>query len=180
MSGYILKIDSSNRAYAEIMIRKSDDSGYVAVLFKFDPGADISTISLKDLKRLGYDVMDVEQSARLSGIGSAATGPDTEHYSMDLKLTHIFGQLVPKGLSFPFTCLCKRNVPIPDNVDCKGCELTGKQVGGFRSLLGNDILSCFDAQINRSAKQIILTKISNLTERNALYSHCQVNELENA
>jgi len=90
----------------------------------------------------------------------------------------IFGQLIPKGLAFPFTCLCKRNVPMPKNVDCNGCELTGRQVGGFRSLLGNDILSCFDAQINRSTKQITLTKISDLTERNAMYNHCQVNELE--
>ena len=178
MSGYILKIDNSNRAYAEIMIRKHNDSGYVSVLFKFDPGADISTISLKDLYRLSYDLPDVERLTRLSGIGSAATGPDTEHYSIDLKLTHIFGQLVPKGLTFPFVCLCKRNVPAPDNLDCKGCDLTGNQVGGFRSLLGNDILSCFDVQINRSEKQIILTKISDLTERNEMYSHCQVNELE--
>ena len=126
MSGYLLQIDSFNRAYAEIEIRKHDNVGYEPIKFKYDPGADISTISLEDLEILGYGFSDVEQLARLSGTGSAATGPNTEHYAIDLNLTHILGQLIPKGLTFPFTCLCKRNVPMPKNVDCNGCELTGK------------------------------------------------------
>jgi hypothetical protein len=174
-----LPIDDFNRAYAEIEIRKHDNAGYEPIKFKYDPGADISTISLDDLESLGYAFADVEQLAQLSGTGSAATGPNTEHYAINLNLTHIFGQLVPKGLTFPFACLCKRNVPIPKNANCKGCDLTGKQVGGFRSLLGNDILSCFDVQINRTARQIVLSKISDLTERNKMYVHCQVYELEN-
>ena len=178
MSGFMLKLDRNNRAVAEILIRKKDDSGYIPVQFKFDPGADITTISLKDLEDLGYgDIKDVRSLAYSFGSGSVATDGITNHYAIDLNLMNIFGVIMPKGLKFPFTCLSIRNVPRP-KIGCPGCDLIGEQKSGFRSLLGNDILSCFDVEIKRSAKQIILKKVSDLSERNRVYSHCQVHDLE--
>ena len=87
------------------------------------------------------------------------------HFSIDLNMNHIMRQVVPKGFSFPFVCKWERDIPYP-KTDCDGCELAGTVSGSFRSLLGNDILSCFDISINRDRKEIELKRIVDLTTRN--------------
>ena len=111
------------------------------------------------------------------GSGSVASGSDAEHFAIKLSLVNIFGQIIPKGLVFPFLCMRVRNIALP-KPSCMGCSLSGKVEEGFKSLLGNDILSCFDIEIKRFDKQILLTKISDLTGRNKDYPWCEMHSLE--
>ena len=119
MLGYELEIDDENRAYAALSIRKFDGSGYEPIFFKFDTGADTTTISPQDLIRLGYHREVVEDLMRYHGDGSNATNETQRHFTIMLKLTHIFGQLIPKDLEFPFLCTWQRDVPIP-KLGCGG------------------------------------------------------------
>lgn len=171
-----LVIDENNRSFAELTIRAFDGQ-YIPIKFKFDPGADRTTISPDDLKKLGYSWKMVKSRIKLSGGGSVASGEKAKHFSIQLKINHMLNQIMPKGLEFPFLCSWQRTVKAP-RPDCETCELTGELYGGFSSLLGNDILSCFDIQVVRAQKIIYLTKIDDLQERNELYYWCEMHSLE--
>ena len=158
MRGHDIEIGDDNRAYAALTFLKRDGAWQEPVLFKLDTGADISAISLQDLALLDYSFADVERLMYPHGGGSNATNETQQHFVIKLKLNHIFGQLIPKGLEFPFLCAWQRDVPLP-KPSCGGCKLTGRQVGGFRSLVGNNILSCFNIQIRRDERKIHLTRV---------------------
>ena len=75
----------------------------------------------------------------------------------------------------------KDNVPIPDpKFDrCKTCILTGEKFRGFqRSLVGNDILSCFEIKTDRVNRRYEFTKVSDLTDRNTNYGYHEVFDFE--
>ena len=171
-----LKIDENNRAFAVLYIRALDGKS-VPIKFKFDPGADRTTISPNDLEKLGYDWELVNDIMRDSGGGSVASGEKSLHYALPLKLNHMLGQIIPKGLSFSFLVAWKRNVDAP-KPECVGCFLVGDKIGGFNSLLGNDILSCFEIQTDRPKKLVHLTRIADMEERNKLYPWCEMHSLE--
>ena len=175
MPTYNIEIDDDNRAFVVLRIQRFDKSEYIDVEFKVDTGADRSTISPQDLLILGYDHMTTHSLIRHTGSGSTASGETSRHFSIDLSIRHIMGQLVPKGFTFPFVCKWERDIPYPKS-DCDGCKLAGTVSGSFRSLLGNDILSCFDATINRDRKEIEFNRISDLTLRNQLYPDCELFE----
>jgi len=174
---YNIVIDDDNRAFVVLLIQRYDKSSYDKVRFKIDTGADRTTISPKTLFYLGYDVATVNKLIKHSGSGSTASDELSRHFSIDLNIKHIMGQLVPKGLKFPFICKWERDIPYP-KPDCTGCNLAGSVSGTFRSLLGNDILSCFDATINRTKKEITFNRISDLTLRNKLYPDCELFEYQ--
>ena len=176
LNGRLIAIEPDNKVYVELQI-KSIGFGYKPIDFKYDPGADRTAISPNDLLKIGYDGSLVRRLMRPEGSGSSATGENVEHFVIDLNINHILGQIVPAGLKFPFLCMWKTNVALP-KPECEGCKLTGEVYGGFRrSLLGNDILSCFEIKTDRSRKNIEFTRISDLTERNKLYYFCEVHEL---
>ena len=178
LSGQLISIEANNRAYVELDIKLNNDAGFKPIKFKFDTGADSTVISLFDLAQLGYDEALVGKLMKSSGSGSSATGENVEHFVIELSINHILGQIIPKGLKFPFLCMCKKHVPTP-RPECEGCGLTGEIFGGFRrSLLGNDILSCFDIRTNRSQKNIEFLRLSDLTERNKYYHFCEVHDAE--
>ena len=177
MSGRLISIEASNRAYIELDIKHHSGTGSKPIKFKYDTGADSTVVSLLDLAQLGYNEALVGKLMRLSGSGSSASGEIVEHYSIDLNINHFLGQVVPKGLRFPFLCMSKKVIPAP-KPECEGCKLTGEIYGGFRrSLIGNDILSCFEIKTDRSRKTIEFTRISDLGERNRFYHFCEVYEL---
>ena len=170
-----LKIDLNNRTFVELNIRARNGK-YVPIKFKFDSGADRTTISRDDLNKLGYHWQFVNDRMRRSGGGSVASGEKSFHYVLPLTLNHILGQIIPKGLSFPFLVAWKRIVGIP-KPECVGCPLVGELTGGFSSLLGNDILSCFEIQTDRPKKLIHLTRIADIEERNKIYPWCEMHSL---
>lgn len=179
MSGYKADIIDNNRVNIELSIRIHDQYQPVGIKFKVDTGADRSTISQEDLLALGYDTTTVKALMKRDGGGSTADGNTADWFSIDLSLNHIMGQVIPSGLKFPFVCMSKKTVPVPKS--CKtGCELTGEIHSGFKSLIGNDILSCFDISTDRQKKQMIFTRISDISERNVQYSYCEVHELTSA
>ena len=171
-----LKIEGNNRVFIDINILARNGE-VVPVKFKFDPGADRTTISSDDLLRLGYHWQSVKDLMEKSGGGSVASGEKAFHYSLKLNLNHILGQIIPKGLSFPFLVAWRRTIETP-KPECAGCSLTGEITGGFSSLLGNDILSCFEVQTDRPKKLIYLTRTSDIKERNKLYPWCEMHSLE--
>ena len=178
MNGRLISIEANNRAYIELDIKLYGDAASKPIKFKYDTGADSTVISLFDLAQLGYYEALVGKLMKSSGSGSSATGETVEHFVIDLSINHILGQIIPKGLKFPFLCMCKKMIPMP-KPECEGCKLTGEIYGGFRrSLLGNDILSCFDIRTDRSQKYIEFTRISDLTERNRFYHFCEVHDTE--
>ena len=178
MNGQLVSINPDYRAYVELDIRLYGGLGTETIEFKIDTGADRTVIALKDLHKLGYDEALVGKLMKSSGSGSSATGETVEHFVIDLNINHILGQIIPKGLKFPFLCMCKKQVPVP-KTGCEECRLTGEIYGGFRrSLLGNDILSCFDIRTDRGQKSIEFTRISDLTERNKFYHFCEVHDAE--
>lgn len=177
MLPYSIKIDSANRAFIILQIQRYDKSSYDGVEFKVDTGADRTTISPKALFYLGYDSAIINNLIKHSGSGSTAADELSRHYSIELNIKHIMGQLVPKGLKFPFICKWERDIPYP-KPDCDGCEFAGTVSGTFRSLLGNDILSCFDSTIDRNKKVITFNRISSLTLRNKLYPDCELFEYQ--
>ena len=168
-------INNDNRAYVQLRIGRIDNKMPVWVDFKFDPGADRTTISPHSLMALGYDMKTVKSFMKPSGSGSTASGEVARHFTVDLYINHIMGQILPKGLKFPFVCAWEKDVPIPEP-KCEGCRLTGTISGGFRSLLGNDILSCFNIMIDYSKKTITFTRVSDLSARNRLYTDSEFSE----
>ena len=177
MPTYSIEIDDDNRAFVVLRIQRYDKSSYDEVEFKVDTGADRSTISPQDLIDLGYNTSSIHKLFKHTGSGSTASGETSRHFSIDLSIRHIMGQLVPKGFTFPFVCKWERDIPYP-KPDCDGCKLAGTVSGIFRSLLGNDILSCFDATINRGNKEIEFRRITDLTARNKLYPDCELFEYQ--
>ena len=179
MSPYSVRIKQNNRAFVVLQIQSFDKSEYIEIKFKIDTGADRTTISSQDLFDLGYDASTIHNHIKRSGSGSTASGKQSRHYSIDLNIKHIMGQLVPKGLKFPFICKWERDVPYP-KPDCDGCNLAGTVSGSFSSLLGNDILSCFDVNINRNKKEIEFNRITDLSFRNQLYPDCELYEYQSS
>jgi hypothetical protein len=174
---YCIKIDAANRAFVVLRVQRYDKSGYNDIDFKVDTGADRTTISPKALLRLGYDLTTIHSLMKHTGSGSIASGETSRHFSIDLSINHIIGQIVPKGLKFPFICKWERDIPYP-KPDCNDCELAGTISGSFRSLLGNDILSCFDIAINRNRNEMEFKRIADLTSRNMLYPECELFEYQ--
>ena len=177
LNGFEAGIDEDNRVFIILSVRRHDDKKTVKVRFKYDPGADISTISLDDLALLGYSLDDVKQNSYKYGEATTADGAKYEMSAMNLHLNSIMGQVIPRGFKFPFACLTKKHVPIP-KLGCSGCRLTGDIYGGFRSsLLGNDILSGFNVSSDRENAKMLFTRLSDLSARNLKYPHCELLEL---
>jgi len=168
----------NNRVYAMIDIRNRNGL-YVPIRFKLDSGADRTTISLNDLEKLGYSWELIKLSMVRNGRGSLASGEESAHFEILLQLNHIFKQIIPKGLNFPFLCAGLRIIEAP-KPSCSNCHLTGEFYTGFRSLLGNDLLSCFDMTTEWMQRKVHLTRIADLTERNKVYPWCEVHSLESS
>jgi len=168
-------INKNNRAYVHLRIGRFDNQMPVWVDFKFDPGADRTTISPQSLFALGYDLKIIKSLMKPSGSGSTASFDVARHFTIDLNINHIMGQILPKGLKFPFVCAWEKVVPVPES-KCEGCCLAGTISGGFRSLLGNDILSCFNIVIDHNKKIINFTRVSDLSVRNKLYTDSEFSE----
>ena len=168
-----ISIDSLNRAYIVLDILTKDGTKKKPIEFKFDPGADCTTISQEDLKSLGYVSKDIKDRMYLQGEGTVASGGVAYHYAIDLSFTNLLGMVMPKGLTVPFVCLRRREVKERYPV-CRSCEFAGTIDEGFRSLLGNDLLSCFNITINRDAYEIAFERVASLDIRNAMYHWCQM------
>ena len=179
MKTYGVKISEGNRVFVTIPIFTKNMKGEKDVTFKLDTGADFSTISIKDLEILGYGENDVKASAYPTGHGSVATRDVSEHYTIDLRVKHIFGQIIPKGLEVPFVCISRKRIAAPYKLSyCQTCRLVGIKDSGFRSLLGNDILSCFNIHIDRANNYVSFERVKDLQERNRMYPKCEMHSLE--
>ena len=175
MTGSI-NIDMDRRAYVELGLI-SIHGVITPIKFKFDTGADRTTISVTDLKKLGYTKDIIETQMYQHGSGSLANGEGANHFAIKLTMTNILGQIIPKGLVFPFLCMRLKHVKRP-KLGCSGCALTGEIKEGFRSLIGNDILSCFDVEIVHSEKKIYFERLKDLRERNSVYHWCEMHSLD--
>jgi len=88
-------IDRNNRSFAELSIRALNGN-YIPINFKFDSGADRTTISPDDLKKLGYSWKMVKERMKHSGGSSVASGEKAKHFSIQLKINHMLNQIIPK------------------------------------------------------------------------------------
>jgi len=170
-----IDIDERGRAYIIIMIRTMDKTEFRPVKFLFDTGADFTSISSNDLSSLGYTKKDVEDNMERYGSVSVADGSRLDSFQIDLTVTNIFGHIIPQGLRFPFICLGRKTTEPPFILpSCKKCNLTGTKDTSFNSLLGNNILSCFDIWTDRTNGAIHFERLLDLTERNEKYPGCEM------
>jgi len=143
--------------------------------FKIDTGADFSTISKDTLYELGYTDSWINKNKTLmKGITTTATGEEVESYYIRIPFISVYGA---RGKDYPFAILLDRNEELPKPT-CKGCKHIEAMKFDYRLLLGNDILSCFNINIDRDNNFLYLNRLSNLDKRNAKYPDKQLNFIE--
>ena len=165
----------SGRIECEVRIKPFDSSLMENVRFKVDTGADFSTISKSALYKLGYSAQWVAENMKLSETStSVASGEKLDSYYIRLPVINIFGI---EGINYPFGILLDIEEKLP-KPSCKGCEFTKAKKMDFRSLLGNDILSCFDISVDRKSNIADFEPQSSLDDRNKKYPDKQLNFIE--
>jgi len=177
----LIEIDENNRIILCINIVTKDGTQQELIKFQLDTGADFSTISYEDLKKLDYDINDIKEKMKYSGICQTATKESSKCYSIELMIVNVLGQVMPKGLKIPIICLSHTNVNPPMSMSyCKKCALVGEKDKGFSSLIGRDILSCFNIEINNEKEkpEVTLKRITDMTKRNKRYDKCQMYSIE--
>ena len=168
-------IPKSGRIECRVHIKPYDANLMKSIRFKVDTGADFSTISKSALYELGYADDWIEYNKQAStGTTTSASGETLESYFVRLPIINIFGI---EGVDYPFGILLDKeeNLPKPS---CRGCEYTTGKKLDFRSLLGNDILTCFNISINRESNSAVFLPQKSLDERNKIYSDRQLNFIE--
>ena len=170
-----LRILESGRIVCNVKIRPYDSPILRVVEFKIDTGADFSTISKETLHALGYTPYWIDVNKKLmKGTTSVATGEEVKTYNVCLPFISIYGA---KGMDYPFAILLDKEKEIPKPT-CDGCKYTEAKKFDYRLLLGNDILSCFNINIDRGTGYVHINRLNNLDERNAKYPDRQLNFIE--
>ena len=170
-----LLIPDSGRISCFVKIKPYDSPILRAFKFKIDTGADFSTISKSTLYELGYTDYWISTNKKLQeGYTSVATGEKVDTYNVYLPFVNIYGA---KGIDYPFGILLDKDEVLPKPT-CTGCMHTEAKKLDYRLLLGKDILSCFNINIDRDNNCVYIDRISNLDERNAKYPDRQLNFVE--
>jgi len=170
-----LKIPKSGRIACKVNIRPYDSPILQDIDFKIDTGADFSTISKDTLYDLGYTDEWIDANKKLmKGTTSVATGEEVETYNIHMPFINVYGA---RGKDYPFAILMDKEESLPKPT-CEGCKYTEAKKFDYRLLLGNDILSCFNINIDRDNDCVYMSRLSNLNERNAKYPDRQLNFVE--
>jgi len=170
-----LTIPKSGRIACKVNIRPYDSPILQDIYFKIDTGADFSTISKDTLYDLGYTNEWIDANKKLlKGTTSVATGEEVETYIVCLPFISIYGA---RGKDYPFAIFLDKDEELPKPA-CEGCKYTVAKKLDYRLLLGNDILSCFNLNIDRDNNCVYMDRLSNLSERNAKYPDSQLNFVE--
>ena len=114
------------RTYVAIHVKPKDSTVLESIDFKVDTGADVTTITKKDLLLVGYDKAWIHDNVQInhdSPLTTADERPLQTGY-VQVPLINIFGY---EAKNWPFTILVD---------DCWNMD--------FRNLLGRDLLSGFN------------------------------------
>jgi hypothetical protein len=126
-----------------VKVLTGDRKSYKQVRFKFDPGADFTTLSSGDLRKLGYEVSFLETCA-------------------------FVGEAVTAGGIVPLYVIENVSIGFEGNRRLQKCKLfftvdkSDKELGGsakdLRSLFGNDILQYFNYSVSFDKGEIRLVE----------------------
>jgi len=170
-----LEIPETGRIVCDVQIKPYNTSLMEPVDFKIDTGADFSTISKSKLFALGYTKDWIEKNKQpMESSTTVASGEEVITYFVKLPVINIYGI---EGTDYPFGILMDKEEVLPKTT-CEGCEFTESKKLDYRSLLGNDILSCFKVEIDWSSRTLILEPQSSLDFRNNKYPDKQLNFVE--
>lgn len=129
------------RAYIQLRMETAT-GGKEFVPFKFDTGADFTTISKTSLEKLGYDAEWLQQNATIVKKGvTTATGQVVDLYVVKLSVINLFHYSLKK-------------FPIRVGV---GAD--------FRNLIGLDIINAFDWLYSSSSKHLVLQQFVGLNKK---------------
>ena len=170
-----LKIPETGRVECRVHIKPYTSSLMEPVDFKIDTGADFSTISKSTLHTLGYNNCWIDKNKQpMASSTTVASGEKVISYFIKLPIINVYGI---EGIDYPFGILIDKEEVLP-KPSCEGCEFTKSKKLDYRSLLGNDILSCFKVEIDWSSKTLDLNPQNNLDFRNDKYPDKQLNFVE--
>jgi len=170
-----IAIPDSGRIVCRVQIKPFDSFLLEPVEFKIDTGADFSTISKSALLELGFTESWIEANKKpMKTSTTVASGEEIISYYIKLPIINIYGI---EGTDYPFGILMDKEESLPKPT-CRGCEFTKHKKLDYRTLLGNDILSCFKVSIDWNSGVVDLDPQNNLDVRNKKYPDRQLNFIE--
>jgi hypothetical protein len=147
------------RVYIPIDIKPAVDITMSAVRFKVDTGADTTTISKKDLLRLGYDMNWIKQNAVIYDEASqptTAAGEKVNAGYIQLPLINILGY---EGKHWAF-------------------QIAMDEMQDFRNLLGRDLLTGFNYQFDNDNEIFSISRTKVFKPRFDFLPLQEINEIE--
>ena len=156
----MLKIDFSEfgRVYMLIYVKPQDDTLLFPVRLKVDTGADVSTISKRDLIDLGFDMDWIKSNAikiREEDKPSTATGDKVNAGYIQIPLVNILGY---EGKHWPFQII------LDEDQD-------------FRNLLGRDLLTGFNYWFNSDEDVFTIERAKIFKPRYPFLPNQEINEV---
>jgi len=146
------------RVYIPINIKPLDDVTLREALFKVDTGADTTTISKKDLYKLGYNMDWIKQNAVVyedKDKPTTATGEKINAGYIQLPLINIFGY---EGKNWGFQII------VDDKQD-------------FRNLLGRDLLTGFNYHFDNDEDIFTISRTKIFKPRYKFLPQQEINEI---
>jgi len=155
---YKFDFSEYGRVYLPIGIKPHTDILLIDVDFKVDTGADTTTISKKDLHKLGYDMSWIRHNAIVfqdEERPTTAAGDKINAGYVQLPLINILGY---EGKHWPF------QVIMDERQD-------------FRNLLGRDLLTGFNYRFDNDKDFLALTRAKNFKPRYTFLPNQEINEI---
>jgi hypothetical protein len=147
------------RVYLPIDIKPFDDITMSDVDFKVDTGADTTTISKKDLIRLGYSMEWIKQNAVVydeANKPTTAAGEKVDAGYIQLPLINILGY---EGKNWAF-------------------QIAMDEMQDFRNLLGRDLLTGFNYQFDNDNEVFSISRTKVFKPRFDFLPLQEINEIE--
>ena len=154
---YSYNFSEYGRVYLPVDIKPQDDVVLSPLDFKVDTGADVSTISKKDLRKLGYDLTWVQNNVVIFNDNdkpTTASGDKINAGYVQIPLINILGY---EGKQWPF------QVIIDENHD-------------FRNLLGRDLLAGFNYSFDNDSDVFTIARSKAFRPRFGFLPDQEINE----